>query len=48
MKFVMACCIFSFITGAYAVEMLEKNKDKGCTVSIGHGKETHVLIGRAL
>jgi hypothetical protein len=40
----IACCVFSFICGAYAVEMVEKGK--GCTVKIGRGNVTTVFVGR--
>lgn len=43
-KFLIACCIFSFITGMYIAVMIEK--DRGCTVSFSKNNETHVIIGR--
>ena len=42
-KFLLACCVFSFITGMFIAHMIEK--DRGCTVSFVKGNETHVLIG---
>jgi hypothetical protein len=42
--FIIACCVFSFITGMYTAHMIDK--DRGCTVKFSHGNETHVLTGR--
>jgi hypothetical protein len=42
-KFLVACCLFSFITGMYFAVMIEK--DRGCTVSFKRGSETHIMIG---
>ena len=42
--FIIACCVFSFITGMYTAHMIDK--DRGCTVKFSHGTETHVLTGR--
>lgn len=42
-KLLVACCIFSFITGMYVAHMIEK--DRGCVVSFKEGKETHMFIG---
>jgi len=44
-KLVIACCIFSFITGMYATLMIEKSR--GCTVEIGHGNVIHVYEGKS-
>lgn len=44
-RFVIACCIFSFITGMYIAHMVQK--DRGCTVEISRGQETHVYTGKA-
>jgi hypothetical protein len=46
-KFIAACCIFSFICGAYLVEMIEihREHDKGCVIKFMQGKETHIHIG---
>jgi len=44
-KFLIACCIFSFITGMYAAQIIQLNR--GCTVSFVQGKETHVLLGHS-
>ena len=40
----VACCVFSFICGAYFVEMVEKGR--GCTVEFSRGNVTTVLVGR--
>lgn len=42
-KFLIACCIFSLITGMYIAVLV--TKDRGCTVEFNRGSETHVLIG---
>lgn len=42
-KFIIACCVFSFITGMFVAHMIEKNR--GCTVSFERGKEVHILTG---
>ena len=42
-KFVIACCIFSFITGIYSAHIIEESH--GCTVKFVQGKVTHILIG---
>ena len=44
-KFLIACCLFSLIVGAYTVVMVEKGR--GCTVEIKKGQITHVFVGRA-
>lgn len=44
-KFLIACCVFSFITGTYIAVLVQKDRDNGCTVSFQRGNETHVLIG---
>lgn len=47
-RFMVACMMFSFICGAYVVEMVELHRehDKGCVIKFVQGKETHVHIGR--
>ena len=40
----VACCVFSFICGAYFVEMVQKGR--GCTVEFSRGNVTTVLVGR--
>ena len=42
-RFVIACCLFSFITGMYLAHMIEAGRP--CTVTFIQGKETHVLLG---
>ena len=42
-RFVIACCIFSFITGIYAAHVI--NDSRGCTVKFVQGKLTHIVIG---
>jgi len=46
-KFIVACCIFSFICGAFFVEMIETHREnnKGCTITFTQGKTTNVHIG---
>jgi hypothetical protein len=43
-RFVIACCVFSFITGMYVTMLIEKNR--GCTVEVTRGQVTTVNIGR--
>jgi hypothetical protein len=49
-KFIVSCMIFSFICGAFFVEMIETHRehDKGCVIKFLQGKETHVHIGRTV
>ena len=42
-RFVIACCIFSFITGMYVTHIV--NDSKGCTVRFVQGNMTHIHIG---
>jgi len=42
-KFVIACCIFSFVTGMYASHMIFESR--ACTVTFTQGKETNVIVG---
>jgi len=42
-KFIVACCIFSFITGMFVAHMIEMGR--GCTVEVTHGQVTTVTIG---
>ena len=44
-KFVIACSIFSFITGMYVAHMVVE--EKGCTVEIGHNNVFHVYEGKS-
>jgi hypothetical protein len=46
-KFLVACMIFSFIFGAFVVEMVETHREqnKGCVIKFVQGKETHVIMG---
>jgi len=55
-KFLVICCAFSFISGAYAVVLLNKMQEvidvkqavtevHSCAVSIKQGKETHIWVG---
>lgn len=48
-KFIVACITFSFICGAFGVEMIETHRehDKGCVVKFTQGQETHVRIGHS-
>jgi hypothetical protein len=43
-KFLIACCVFSFITGMFIAHMIEK--DRGCTVTFSKGNEVHVMAGK--
>ena len=47
-KFIAACMIFAFISGAYFTELIESRRanDKGCVVKLGQGNEVHVILGR--
>ena len=42
-----ACMVFSFICGAFFVEMIETHRehDKGCVIKFVQGKETHIMMG---
>ena len=42
-KFLIACCIFNFITGMYIAHEIENNH--GCTIEVTRGKATTVYIG---
>ncbi len=42
-KLLIACCVFSFITGMYIAVMI--TKDRGCTVTYSKGNEMHVMVG---
>lgn len=44
-RFIIACCIFSFITGIYAAVIIEQSR--GCTVEIGHNNVFHVYEGKS-
>jgi hypothetical protein len=44
-KFLLACCLFSFITGGYLVIIYQQSKDTKCTVSFQRDQQTHVFIG---
>ena len=41
-KFLIACCVFSFITGMYVTVLVEQGR--GCTVTIQKGQEIHVIV----
>jgi hypothetical protein len=43
LKFIVACCVFCFITGMYTAHMIEK--DRGCTVTFTKDNVTHVVTG---
>lgn len=43
-KFLVACCVFSFITGMFVAHEIEQGR--GCTVTFDKGHEMHVLIGK--
>jgi hypothetical protein len=42
-KLLIACCVFSFITGMYIAVLV--TKDKGCTVEFKRGQESHIVVG---
>lgn len=42
-KLLIACCIFSLITGMYVAVLV--TKDRGCVVSFQRGGETHIFVG---
>lgn len=46
-KFVVACMIFSFICGAFVVELIETHRehDKACVVTFINDKETIIHMG---
>jgi hypothetical protein len=43
-KFLIACCVFSFICGMFATLQIEKQR--GCKVEIRHGQEIFVYSGK--
>jgi len=43
-KFLIACCVFSFITGMYVTVLVEQGR--GCTIEVTKGKTTTVTIGK--
>lgn len=43
-RLVAACCVFSFICGAFAAVVV--NKGRGCTVEFSRGNVTTVLVGK--
>ena len=44
-KFLVACCVFSFIVGMFVTVQIENGH--GCTITVERGREAHVYIGRA-
>ena len=42
-KFIVACMVFSFITGMFTAHMIEQGR--GCVVEVTHGQVTTVTIG---
>lgn len=42
-KFVIACCIFSFITGMYIAHMIEQGR--GCRIEVARGQVITVTMG---
>jgi|GEM_PF-5563996 len=42
-KFIVACCVFSFITGMFTAHMIEQGR--GCRIEVAHGQVTTVTIG---
>jgi len=46
-RFIASCMIFSFICGAFFVELIESHRehDKGCVIKFVQGKETHIMMG---
>lgn len=44
-KFLIACCLFSFICGMFLTMQIEK--DRGCTVEVQRGQVVTVTVGRS-
>jgi len=44
-RFLIACCVFSFIVGMFVT--VEIQHGRGCTVEVQRGQVTTVTIGRA-
>lgn len=42
-KFIVACCIFSFITGMFTAHMIEAGR--GCRIEMTRGQVTIVTMG---
>lgn len=47
-RFFVACCIFSFICGAFFVVLIEKDREKTCTIEVTKGNITTVTIGEQI
>lgn len=45
-KFIIACCVFSFISGMYIAHMIEKGAP--CEVEIKRGQVVSVMVGSRL
>lgn len=47
-RFFIACMVFSFISGAYFVVLVQAHRenDSGCVVKFASNKETHIVLGR--
>lgn len=43
-RFLIACCVFSFITGMYVTIQIEQGR--GCTIEVTKGQTTTVTIGK--
>ena len=43
-RFVVACCVFSFIVGVFVAVQVEQGR--GCTIEVTKGQVTTVTIGR--
>ena len=46
-KFIIACCVFSFVLGGYSVLIVNKHREasKSCQVAFSRGNITTVHIG---
>jgi hypothetical protein len=52
-RFIVACCVFSYITGAYTIALIETKRDvkkaneekRQCVVKMSRNNQTHVFIG---
>lgn len=44
-RFLIACCIFSFITGMFVCVLIEQNRSHGCTIKVERDKQVRVFIG---
>jgi hypothetical protein len=43
-RFLLACCLFCFITGMYCAVLIEQGR--GCTVEVARGQVITVTVGK--